>query len=63
MFSPILKMQRGEKNMNEQENDNQTIIEDLPIDQTQQDEVKGGIGGASGGVWKTSNFLTTDPKS
>jgi hypothetical protein len=28
--------------MKEQENDNQTTIEDLPIDAAQQDQVKGG---------------------
>jgi hypothetical protein len=55
-------MRRGEKNMSKQGGDNQIIIEDLPVDQAQQDEVKGGVGGASGGIWKTSNFLTTDPR-
>ena len=29
--------------MNKQENDNQTIIEDLPVDEARQDEVKGGF--------------------
>ena len=29
--------------MNKQVNDNQTIIEDLPVDEAQQDEVKGGV--------------------
>ena len=28
--------------MNKQENDNQTSIEDLPVDEARQDEVKGG---------------------
>jgi hypothetical protein len=42
MFSPISKMRRGEKNMNKQENDNQTIIEDLAVNQDQAAEVKGG---------------------
>ena len=48
--------------MSDQESDNQPIIEDLPADGAREEEVKGGIGGASGGVWKTSNFLTVDPK-
>jgi hypothetical protein len=35
-------MKGGEKNMNKQENDNLTIIEDLPVGEARQDEVKGG---------------------
>jgi hypothetical protein len=51
----------GKKAMNKQENDNQTLIEDLPVNDAQQDEVKGGedregrtyyVGNANGGVWK-----------
>ncbi len=47
--------------MNKQENDNQALIEDLPVNDAQQDEVKGGedsagrtyyVGNANGGVWK-----------
>ena len=40
--------------MNKQENDNQTIIEDLPVDEARQDEVKGGEGanGSYGVFWK-----------
>ncbi len=33
--------------MNKQENNNQTIIEDLPVDEAQQDEVKGGLTGTA----------------
>jgi hypothetical protein len=29
--------------MNKQENENQIIIEDLPVDEARQDEVKGGF--------------------
>ena len=46
--------------MSDQESDNQPIIEDLPADGAREDEVKGGNGAASGGVWKASNFLTRD---
>ena len=49
--------------MNKQENDNPAVIADLPVDEAQQDDVKGGevkdelgktyyIGSANGGVWK-----------
>ena len=49
--------------MNKQENDNQTVIADLPVGEAQQDEVKGGevkgelgktyyVGTENGGVWK-----------
>ena len=38
--------------MNQQENDKQTVIEDLPADNAQQDEVKGGPNQAN-------NFLVT----
>ena len=44
--------------MSNQENDNQPIIEDLPADDAREEEIKGGAGAASGGVWKTANFLT-----
>ena len=33
-------------------------LEDLPVEEAQQAEVKAAAGGASGGVWKTTNFLT-----
>ena len=29
--------------MNKQENDNQIVIKDLPVDEARQDEVKGGF--------------------
>ena len=44
--------------MNKQDNDKATVIEDLPVDEAQQGEVKGGdgrtyyVGTANGGVWK-----------
>ena len=49
--------------MNKQENDNPTVIADLPVDEAQQDAVKGGevkdtlgktycVGSENGGVWK-----------
>ena len=47
--------------MNKQENDKRSVIEDLPVAEAQQDEVKGGqdplgktyyVGSANGGVWK-----------
>jgi hypothetical protein len=44
--------------MSKPENDNPTNIEDLPVDDEQQDKVKGGdgrtyyVGSANGGVWK-----------
>jgi hypothetical protein len=43
-------MKGGEKNMNKQENDTLTIIEDLPVDEARQDEVKGGTRQVSGFV-------------
>ena len=46
-------------NMSKPENEKlkgQTMIEDLPVDPAQQDEVKGGrTGTANGGVWKTTD--------
>jgi hypothetical protein len=39
----------GEKAMNK-ENDRSAVIEDLPVDETQQDEVKGGQGVIGQGV-------------
>ena len=49
--------------MNKQANDNTTVIADLPVDEAQQNEVKGGevkdelgktyyVGTVNGGVWK-----------
>ena len=34
--------------MNQQENDKQTVIEDLTVDEARQDEVKGGISKVEG---------------
>ena len=59
MFSPITKMRRGEKNMSKQGDDNQTIIEDLPVDGAQQDEVKGGKGIVS----SYAGALVVDPSN
>lgn len=40
--------------MNQQDKDQQTLIEDLPVDELRQDEVKGGEGtkGSYGVFWK-----------
>ena len=59
-MNEILK-KGGEQDMNVQENDNQTLIEDLAVDEVRSGEIQGGSpGAASGGVWKTSNFLTSN---
>jgi hypothetical protein len=40
--------------MNQQENDKQTTLEDLGVDEARQDEVKGGPRGSSGpGIYRS----------
>ena len=41
--------------MNKQENYNQTIIEDLPVDDAQRNEIKGGDG------WPQKSVIATIP--
>jgi hypothetical protein len=44
--------------MNKQEKDNQTLIEDLPVDEARQDEVKGGLTGTQGpGIYKSTDSV------
>ena len=49
-------MKGCEKTMNKQEDHNQTLIEDLTVDEARQDEVKGGLTGAQGpGIYKSTS--------
>ena len=51
-------MKGGEKKMNKQVNENPTVIEDLPVDEAQQDDVMGGASLPNVPVYK----IVIDPR-